>query len=329
DLDSGKELWSVTEIVKGRVSYNGSRSVPAVTKDHVISTNLLGWVYAFSRSEHKTVWKKSLLKEYSASAGGFGFVQSALIYEGTVIFAPSSQKAGLIALEESTGKEVWKSDPIAGAGYATPILSSINGEDQVLTLTNSGLFAHNPKTGKKLWEYLGYRCNTPIPAPTVLNDGRVFITGGYKAGSTMISVKKNYGASYEIRELFRIEFRGSQIQPALFYKNHLYANFNFNANIKRRPDGLICMDLAGKLQWQTKKDPHIGRGNLILLGDSILTLGGDDGVLRLVEANSKKYVELGAKKVFNSKQMWAPMAFSKGKLVLRSQKELKCLELNP
>lgn len=328
DLSSGKELWSATEVIKGRVSYNGSRSVPAVTKDHVISTNLLGWVYAFSRGEKKLAWKKSLPQEYSASMGGFGFAHSALVYKGSVIFAPCSKKAGLIALSEKTGKELWKTEAIEGAGYASPILASIGGEDQVLTLTNKGLFAHNPGNGKLLWAYQGYRCSTPIPAPTVLNDGRVFLTGGYKAGSTMISVKKS-GEKYEIKETFRIDFRGSQIHPAIFYKNHLYANFNFNANIKRRPDGLVCMDLDGKLKWQTKKDPHIGRGNFILLGDKLLTLGGDDGVLRLVEANSNKYIELGSAKVFSSKQMWAPMAFSKGKLVLRSQKELKCLELNP
>lgn len=327
-LDTGEELWSATEFVKGRVNYNGSRSVPCVTEKHVLSSNLMGWVYAFSRKDHKTVWRKNLAQEYSASMGGFGFAQSPLLYKGTVIFAPCSKKAGLIALKEGSGEEFWKSEPISGSGYVTPILASVNGEDQVLILTNGGLHALNPENGKKLWEYKDYYCSTPIPAPTVLSDGRIFITGGYKAGSTMLSVKKE-GGSYVIKELFRIEYRGSQIHPAIYYKNHLYANFNFNANIKRRPDGLICMDLNGKLKWQTKKDPHIGRGNLILLGDCILTLGGDDGVLRLVEANSEKYVELGQFQALSGKQMWAPMAYSQGKLVLRSQKEMKCLVLNP
>jgi outer membrane protein assembly factor BamB len=333
DLESGKELYSVAENAPGRTSYNGSRCVPLVTADLVFTTSPLGNLYAISRSKRKIVWQTNLIGAYGGDRLGFGVSHSVLHYKGTVIAAAQGKDVGLVGFDAKTGKELWESANVGGGSYVSPTLAKIVGEDHLIFLSWEGLVALDPSTGKELWRYQGYRCGTSIPAPTFLSDDRIFVTGGYDAGSVMVALsKKDQG--YEVSELFRIKIRGSQIQPALLYKKHLYINCNQNSNLPRRPDGLVCIDLKGQLKWQTKKAPHIDRGNIILLGDSILTLGGEDGVLRLVNPNPESYQELASMPVFTklkrkNNQIWAPMAFADGKLVVRSQGEMKCLDLSP
>ena len=46
-----------------------------------------------------------------------------------------------------------------------------------------------------------------------------------------------------------------------------------------------------------------------------------------MEASPKGYKELAKAKVLDGKELWAPMALSNGKLVVRSHKEIKCLEV--
>ena len=144
----------------------------------------------------------------------------------------------------------------------------------------------------------------------------------------MIKVTRDRG-KFEVSELFRLENHGSQIHPALLFNSYLYANFNTNENLKKNPDGLVCLDLNGQIQWQTGSSPNFERGNLIITGGLLLILDGKIGELALIDPSPQAYKELARAKVFDDEEgkMWGPMAFSDGKLVLRSQTEMKCLDL--
>ena len=62
----------------------------------------------------------------------------------------------------------------------------------------------------------------------------------------------------------------------------------------------------------------------------IVDLDGKKGNLHLIEPSPKGYKELAQAKVLSGKLMWAPMAISQGKLLVRNQEEMKCLDLrNP
>ena len=61
----------------------------------------------------------------------------------------------------------------------------------------------------------------------------------------------------------------------------------------------------------------------------IYILNSDTGVLSLVELSAKSYKELSQTKVLtnNDKEMYASMALSQGRLILRDQHQLKCLDI--
>ena len=239
-----------------------------------------------------------------------------------------SDQAGLVALQQKTGKVVWKSQPIGGRSYSSPTLKTILDTEGVLFITREKVVFVDPKSGKILWQYEGYSCRIPFPIPTPLGDGRIFITGGYGAGSVMIRVSKN-GDQFEVEELFRLKDHGSQIHPVLFYDGHLYANFNTNENIRpKKPDGLVCYDPSGNVKWKTKNKPDINRGSLIIADGMIFILDGINGELILAKANPHKFEPLARAKIFKggkNSNIWSPMALSNGLLIVRDQHEMKCL----
>lgn len=333
ELESGKPLWSSKDKVAGRISYDGSRCVPTVLAKAVVCTDYFGHVYAFDRKQGTRLWKQALHKDFKFQAPRFGFSQSPLAVGEQLILGVFTKDVGVVSLSQKDGSVLWQSKGLGGAGYVSPILAKLAGKTQLVCVSTAGVSGLDPKDGRILWQSKDYVNGTPIPVPTVVDDQRLFITGGYGAGSLMLSVREKDG-QFSAKTLFRIDKRGSQIHPAIFYQNHLYANFNRNGNIKRRPDGLVCMAIDGQVKWRTKAEPHIHRGPLLRIGDHLLTLGGEDGVLRLILADPAAYKELGSIQVFDklkkrNNMIWAPMAFARGRLILRSMNRLSCFDLRP
>jgi outer membrane protein assembly factor BamB len=146
----------------------------------------------------------------------------------------------------------------------------------------------------------------------------------------MIQVAKG-PAGFEVKELFKRDHDtcGSQIHQPVLYKDHLYMHSNSNEG----EHGMLCLSLDGEVKWRTVDTPGLPRferGNLLLADGLIFALDGKTGVLHLVEPSPEGYKELAQTKLFESREMWAPMALSDGKLLVRDQTTLKCLDVkNP
>lgn len=334
-LETGEELWQYMYMAPGSVSRPGSRATPTVTEKYVYVVGMLGQFSCIDRTTHKPVWQKDLLKQFLHSkVPRWGISQSPSLYGDLVVVAPQSHAASVAAFDRATGKLAWASPNIGGLGYSTPLITNLCGVDQAVMV--SAIDKPAPGTvagisledGTILWSYEGWQCKIPIPFATPLSDDRLFITGEYGAGSAMIQITRD-GDRFEVKELFTTDVCGSQIHQPLLYENHLYMNSNGNS----RSDGMVCLTLDGERLWRTrdtKELPRFQRGNLLLADGMIISLDGKTGILHLVDPSPEGYKELARAKIFKGAEMWSPMALSQGKLLLRSQKEMKCLDLrNP
>ena len=73
--------------------------------------------------------------------------------------------------------------------------------------------------------------------------------------------------------------------------------------------------------------PLLGRGSKIQIGDRFLILG-ERGTLALAKINAEKYEELGRMSVTGIKYpAWAAPVLSRGRVYLRSETHLVCLDL--
>jgi outer membrane protein assembly factor BamB len=351
DLETGKEKWTFAYDAPGKTSHDGSRNPASVDATHVFTIGPFGDLYCFDRKTQKPVWNINLLTDLDGKKGGWGVGQSPLLYGDWVIVAVQGDDIGLAAFEKTTGKMVWKSKGLGKAGYVSPTLATIDGVDQVLFSSAkarapggrdkkggkskkapaapaptpagpagpSGAYGISAKTGDVLWNYAGWGCDIPIPAPSYLGDGKILITGGYEAGSAMIQVK---GAS--VKELFKLEF-GSQIQQPIRIGDHFF----FDNNENSRRDGLACMTLDGKVTWQTKdleNGPKFDRGNLMMADGMIYAIDAA-GNLKMIKPDPKKYTEVASAALLDGKEIWAPIALSGGKMVIRDQTKMLCVDV--
>lgn len=354
-LDSGEELWSCSFDDPGSVDkkYPGTRGTPTVTDDSLYAVTLLGTVVCVDLKSHQIKWQHSLIKDYGKKRGAWGIAQSPVLAGDLVIIAPLTEAASLVALNKDSGKEVWKVSGFAGDGYVSPELISIDGEDQVLMVAGGSkpekparrgkpaaaedeepkgkqrptyVFAVSPKDGKVLWSYEGWFCIAPIPHPVPVGANTLFITSGYKAVSSLFKVEKKAGG-YEIKELFQTEEAATQIEQPVFVNSHLFVG----GTTKSARRGLVCLDLEGKVKWDSSKvagAPAFNDLNMIAADGMLIGLDGDSGKLHLIEASPKAFKELASAGVLAEKgQTWAPIALSDGKLLVRDHTVMKCLNL--
>ena len=137
---------------------------------------------------------------------------------------------------------------------------------------------------------------------------------------------KQQDGKFTVKEMFKTADCGSQIQQPLFYKDYLYINSNSN----EREDGMMCMSLDGAIKWKTKDSwftTTFERGPLMLADGLIYNLDGKKGVLYLLDPSPAEFKKIAELKVLGGKEIWSPMALSQGKLLVRSQSEMKCLDV--
>ena len=87
------------------------------------------------------------------------------------------------------------------------------------------------------------------------------------------------------------------------------------------------MDLNGTIKWKTKKNPLFERGGFILADDMLISVDGNKGYLYLIDPSPAGFRPLAKAKLLDTKTCWAPLALSDGKLLIRDQKQLKCVHL--
>ena len=329
DLLTGKEQWSYSYDAPGRASHPGSRSTPAIDGNYIYTCGSFGDLYCFDKNTHKPVWKKNIWKDYAdGNVPKWAITQNPLIYGDSLIMASQTSKAGIVAYDKLSGRVKWASPALpSGVGYVSPTIVKIAGEDHLVMITagdrdGSGgeVLGMDPGTGKRLWIYESWSCRIPIPNVTDIGDGRVFITGGYTAGSAMIKVAKR-GDSYAVTELYKTDDFGTHVHPAILYKGHLYGHCTTNT----RRDGMVCMDLNGKVKWKTGRSPVFDKGGFILADDLMLSVDGQKGILHLVEPDPAGYKELAKARLLDTKECWGPLALADGKLLIRDQKQMRCI----
>ncbi|MBN2685588.1 MAG: PQQ-binding-like beta-propeller repeat protein [Pontiellaceae bacterium] len=361
DLAKGTELWKCELADPGNMShaqYAGTRGTPSVTDDAVYFVTGWGTLVCVDFESKAIRWEHNLLEEFGMSLHMWGMSQSPVVYKDLIIVAPTADEVGVVAYKKKDGELAWKSKPIGGYSFASPVVYKICGVDMLVAVGSeksaggggrpgrtgrgaapapaaaapastevaSGTFGLSLDDGSVLWSYGGWQGRNAIPFPTAIPGDRLFITGGYGAGSAMVRIEKS-DDGYKVVELFKTKDIGPQIHQAVYFKDRLLVANNDNG----LSDGLICATLDGKLEWRTKDiagAPNFERGPFIVADDKIIILDAKTGKLHLVKGDLSSYQELASAQMVKANDMaWAPLALSDGKLIVRDWKTLKCVDL--
>lgn len=343
DLSTGEELWRFGYDAPGSVRFPGSRSVPVIDGNYIYSCGHNGDLYCIDIHTHEPVWNANIWTDFGGEEiPTWAIVQCPLVYDDLLILASQAPKAGVVAYDKLTGDVKWTTPSLGPVGYVSPSIVRVGREDHVVMITaatggrgsplkDGEIFGIDPLSGEILWEYANWKCIIPIPGAFDAGEGKALITGGYEAGSVMLKIEKNADGSYGVSELFRnVEF-GAHTKPPVFHNGYFYAQYSTN----NRRDGLVCMSMEGQVMWKTKRSPTFNKGSMILADGLLLATDGDK-TLYLIEPDPSGFRLLASAEVLEiaavaepryGNQNWAPIALADGRLLIRDQNQIVCVQL--
>ncbi|HOW65503.1 MAG TPA: PQQ-binding-like beta-propeller repeat protein [Candidatus Paceibacterota bacterium] len=363
DLTNGGELWRQAYEAPGRLPYNGSRNVPTVTESFVFTIGPFGHIRCYDRGLHSLVWSGHLVDDFKESEAGiasapqnreeqlapaqlprWGLTQAPLLYRDLVIAAPQTRTVGLVAYEQATGKIRWRSGYIGRNWYShvSPALIRLCGVDQILMLAQPSdpekppekappaiLSSVDPITGRILWtQKTPAPYKLPIPQPAVLENDRVFVTGGYGLGSLIYQVTYS-NAQWQAVLVTRDKTVAAHMHSPAVFQDRLYVT-SFKEH-GAAFTGLACLNRKGEPLWQTGPALQFESGGYLIVDGLIVVMHGKTGELHLLEPDTGNARVLAKARVLEAKggMAWAPLAFSQGRLLVRDQHQMKCLDLRP
>lgn len=322
-LDDGKELWTYRETRRIRPNHGITRTVPAVDAKYVFSLDPKATFHAFDAGTGQELWRKNLVQEYGTKIPPWYNGQCPLIEDDRVLIAPGGS-ALVVALEKATGEEIWRAPNPEGwpMSHASLMPAKLGGVDQYLYTTLFGAHGVAAADGELLWHF-PFKFNiSASPSPLALDAERVYVTAGYDSGGAMIRVTRD-GGRFGAEEIFvhGADEWNSEVQTPIVFDGHMFA-----VGKKRR--GLFtCLDSDGQQVWTSDGKASFGLGSFILADGMFFILEGKTGMLRLVEASTREYKELASAQVLGGHDVWAPLALSDGKLVIRDLQKMVCLQV--
>jgi len=124
DENTGKKIWSVRIDGRIQVGYGeGPRSSPTVEGDRIYGVGVAGTIACIKQTGDtaQVLWKRNFQTDFGGRVPTWGFSESVLIDGEQVVCTPGGPKAGMVALNKTTGEVIWRST-IPGAGGALSLI---------------------------------------------------------------------------------------------------------------------------------------------------------------------------------------------------------------
>jgi outer membrane protein assembly factor BamB len=320
-LATGRDIWSYSYPAKLKRDHGMSRTVPAVTAQHVVTVGPKCHVHCLDTTTGAFRWAIDMVGRYGTRVPPWYTGQCPLIEDGKAILAPAGT-ALLVAVDLDTGEVVWETPNPHGWTMTHTSVTPIDfGDTRMLLYTGSGgIVAVSPDDGAVLWEFTGWKVPTAnVPSPVFLPPDTLLLTGGYGAGSIVLRLTETEsGFSVAEHRRMKPEHYGAHQHTPVPYEGYIYG---------LGEDGqLTCLDRDGDVVWKSGSDVTFGKAAYLLV-DGVVLAFDNDGLLRAARATPERFELLGETKVLDGPDAWGPMACASGTLVVRDLAEMKALDL--
>ena len=316
DRDTGKIVWERTAydglIYDTRHRRNSRASETPVTDGkYVFAYFGSAGLYAYDfHGNLKWTYAVGNIGSYGVGTG-----TSPVLYKGLVLLQVDSEdgkNSYIVALNKSTGKELWRKKRAVQSSWATPLLVQTQKRDELVTNGNEFIIAYDPANGKELWRTEGVKSNA-IPTP-VAGHGLVFVSAGFP-DKRVIAVK--LGGSDDLTGTDSIAWKynkGTGYMPSpILYGDYLYLISSKGI--------MTCLEAStGKVIYDNGRVPvPASFASSILAYEGKLLISSMDGDTFVIEAGTEHKV-LRTNSI--GEPIWATPAISDGKLFLRGEKTL-------
>ena len=199
----GKEVWqykyTAIAVTGPPSAHPGPRSSPTVTDGKVITLGVGCVLSCLDAATGKLLWHN---EDYATTESPFFTSMSPIVVDGMCIAQLGKKDTGVIlALDLATGKEKWKWGPGDCPGFASPVLMTVDGTKQIVTLTEKRIVGVATADGKLLWEIPFVAKGRAFNAPTPIVDGQTLYYTGATRGTKAVKIEKQ-GDEFTVKELW-------------------------------------------------------------------------------------------------------------------------------
>lgn len=318
DAETGEALWTADLDHERKDRFgDGPRSTPPVDDGVLYAVSAQGKLHALDAASGERLWSHDLQVEFGARVPAFG-VSASPIVEGELLMFNVGGKRGhaIMAFDKTSGEVVWSAESDL-PGYASPVTFTTGGVRQTVFFTGSSLISVDPSSGAKLWKHpwkTAYDINAA--SPLFIAPDKLFVSSGHDTGAALLRVVGggSAGGTASATVLWKTRGMRNHFSSSVYVDGHIYG-FD-NKNFK-------CIDAeSGKDRW---RKGSLGHGSLFY-ADGHLVVLSEDGRLVLVEATAKAYSEKASHQVADAKH-WTVPTLSRGRLYVRNERDLYCLDL--
>jgi len=295
----------------------GPHATPLVAGDRLFTIGATVKLHCFDRKSGKVLWANDLTESLEASVLGRGYGASPIAHGDNIILHAGGKQTGVIALKQSDGEIVWKTEALS-PGYATPLLATIGGREQVISALGKDRLGTDPKTGEILWRAVSaHDLGGVMSTPLFIGPDRVLFSAAYGDGAHLFRVSHADGA-WTAEELWHCKsFKVQHTNVVRVGDQVIGSSGDFG------PIFTMAVDLAtGSVNWRTRQ---FNKANLIL-ADGKLILLDQGGKLALCRPADKELNVLAEKQVMQERAWTAPTLVG-STLYLRDYHDIVAVEL--
>lgn len=311
-VDTGEPVWRHAEATRFWEANGGAgpRATPTLADGRVYALGANGTLCVLEAADGSLVWRRDVVADSGVPVPIWGYSGSPLVLGDLVVVAAVGT---LVAYDRTSGEQRW-TGPEGGIGYSSPHFATLDGVDQILLASKTGLVSVASSDGATLWIY-DWPGRGRIVQPTVLPSGDLLLSRGETTGLRRLSVARANGA-WTIEEIWTTKRLKPYYSDLVIHDGHAYG---LDGSI------LAAIDLeTGDRAW---KGGRYGAGQILLIEDQSLILGvGEKGDLFLVEATPEERRELASVSVLDGKT-WNHPVLVDDVLLVRNAEEVAAFRL--
>jgi hypothetical protein len=321
DPATGKPQWSSSYPTAYRDDFGfseGPRATPAVNGDLVFTYGAEGTLRCVNAKTGAKVWQLDAREAFGVRKEFFGTGCSPLIDGNLVLMnIGGAAGAGIVALEKSTGKTVWKALN-SEAGYSSPVGATIGGARHILFFTREGLVDADPESGRIRFEQrwrARMQASVNAALPVVVGD-EVFVSASYGTGASLWKIQGD-----KARQIWSGDDSISSHYSTPVYKDGYLYGFH-----GRQEEGqqLRCIEWkSGKVKWSVD---GMRAGTVTLAGTHLFVLK-ENGELVIAPADPKAFRPMKTVKVAEPVLRAYP-ALAGGRLYVRTDSMLSAWRID-
>ena len=331
-LEDGREIWRRWYNNPMKRNHGMSRTIPAVNEKYVVTIGPQCHVMCVDADSGHFRWGIDLVRDYNTTVPLWYTGQCPLLEDSLAIIAPGGSSL-IMAVNCRTGDVIWQTpNPNNWQMSHSSILPwTFNGKKMYIYCAVGGIVgisAEGEDAGQILWESPDWNQNVLAPSPVFLDDGKIFVTAGYGAGSMMFQLLYENG-NYNLQTLQKFAPKdglASEQQTPILYQGHLYCVLPKDAGPQRNQFVCCNPDDLAQFVWTSGKTNRFGLGPFILVDDKFFILS-DEGDLTVIQASTKEYKQLAKVKILHGADAWGPIAVANGRMLLRDSKTMVCIEI--